>query len=264
MKKMIKTLTASFFAVMFVLTSVVPVFAGDPSDPEVQRYVDYVGLLTTDEAAKLEQKLDDISGKQGIDVVVVVMPDVPSDYSDVRVYAADCYEELGYDDDGVEFFIAPADRDWTIVECGYGMTAFTDDARDYMSDILVDDYLHDNDYYGGFMKYADLANQMLIQAHNGHPFTKPFNTLFALLIAVVVGAIVGGIVAGAEKGKLKTVRFKPEAADYVKGGSMVVNQSRDFFLYSHVSRTEKPKDNGKSGSFSSSSGGSFSGSSGKY
>ncbi|MBQ9472409.1 MAG: TPM domain-containing protein, partial [Ruminococcus sp.] len=62
--------------------------------------------------------------------------------------------------------------------------------------------------------------------------------------------------------KLITVAMEHGAANYVRAGSMNVTQSRDTYLYSTVTRTEKPKNNG--GSSHSSGGGSYSGGSSNF
>ena len=46
---------------------------------------------------------------------------------------------------------------------------------------------------------------------------------------------------------MKSVRQKNDAADYVRPGSMQLTHSRDLFLYSHVSRTAKPKNTSSGG-----------------
>ncbi len=65
--------------------------------------------------------------------------------------------------------------------------------------------------------------------------------------------------------KLKSVRHKTGASDYVEKGSLRMVDQREIFLYTNVVKTEIPRDNDRSsGGFSSSSGSSWSGSSGKY
>lgn len=75
------------------------------------------------------------------------------------------------------------------------------------------------------------------------------------------------IVTGVMRGKLKSVRFQPKADDYLKEGSMQLTENRDLFLYSHLDRRAKPKDNGSSGGSSthvSSSGSTHGGGGGKF
>lgn len=78
--------------------------------------------------------------------------------------------------------------------------------------------------------------------------------------------LVGALVyTGILKGKNKSVRRKYDATSYLRKDSFILNDRRDTFLYSHVSKTPRPKDNDRGGSSHSShhsGGSSFSGSSG--
>ncbi len=73
-----------------------------------------------------------------------------------------------------------------------------------------------------------------------------FDPVNALLIAAVVGAVAALVVVLVLRGQLKTVRAQRGAADYTRPGSMQLTSSYEHFLYRHVDRTAKPKDNGGS------------------
>ena len=82
-----------------------------------------------------------------------------------------------------------------------------------------------------------------------------------------MGLVAGLLVTGNMRRKLKTVRKQDRAASYVRQGSMNVTRSNDFYLYSTVSKSAKPKNedsNGGSSTHTSSSGDTFGGSSGKF
>ena len=106
-------------------------------------------------------------------------------------------------------------------------------------------YLSDGEYYEGFMKFADLCEKFIIQAQSGEPYdvenlpeeTIPFYMIF--LISLVVGFVIALIVTGVMRSRMKTVHMKPDAADYMKDGSLHINRSRDIFLYHQVTRTAK-------------------------
>ena len=96
---------------------------------------------------------------------------------------------------------------------------------------------------------------------------EPFAVGINLLIALAVGLVAGLLVTGNMRRKLKTVRKQDWAASYVRQGSMNVTRSNDFYLYSTVSKSAKPKNednNGGSSTHTSSSGDTFGGSSGKF
>ena len=46
---------------------------------------------------------------------------------------------------------------------------FTDAGQEYMTDNFGS-YLSDGEYYDGFMKFADLCEEFIIQAQSGEPY----------------------------------------------------------------------------------------------
>lgn len=83
----------------------------------------------------------------------------------------------------------------------------------------------------------------------------------------MIGFVIAVIISVVMRSGMKTVRMKPDAADYMKSGSLHINKSRDMFLYNHVTRTAKPKEessDGGSSTHTSSSGETHGGSSGSF
>lgn len=66
-----------------------------------------------------------------------------------------------------------------------------------------------------------------------------------LFISLAVGLVVGLIVTGVMWAKLKSVHYKRDADGYIKEGSMKLLRTGDFYLYSTVTRTARPKNNSK-------------------
>lgn len=66
--------------------------------------------------------------------------------------------------------------------------------------------------------------------------------VIAVCISVVVGIIIGFIGSGIMKSKLKSVSYQSGAADYVVPDSFKLNDSRDIYLYSTVTKTERQTD----------------------
>ena len=69
--------------------------------------------------------------------------------------------------------------------------------------------------------------------------------IIAVCISVVVGIIIGFIGSGIMKSKLTSVRYQSGAADYVVPDSFKLNDSRDIYLYSTVTKTERSTDDNK-------------------
>ena len=265
MKKRILLLLS---ALLLYITIVIPAFAtGD-----LPRLVDNADLVTDSEESALISKLDEISERQQVDIVIVTADSL--DGKTPVEYADDFYDYNGYGigsgRDGVLLLVSMEYSDWWMSTCGYGITAITDAGIEYISDEFVP-YLSSGDYLEAFTAYADLCDEFFGQALSGQPYDighMPKGTFgFAknLLVALIIGFVVALIATGVMKGKLKTVRSQSAARNYIKANSMNITENRDFYLYSHVNRTARPKEtHGGSGTHTSSSGSTHGGGGGKF
>ncbi len=260
-----KRLFASLCAAVFCLFALLPVIAAD-----MPRVVDGAELLSPIEESRLREKLDEISTRQGLDVVVVTVEDTGG--KSAMAYADDFYDYNGYAPDGILLLIGMEEREWWISTSGYGITAFTDDGIDYISERILSD-LSDGCYTDAFDTYAELCDAFIDQARSGEPFDygnlpkEPFDFGASLLLALIVGVVVAFIVTASMKAKLKSVRPAKEADRYVKQGSMNITSSRDLYLYRTVRRIPIPKETsggGGSSTHRSSSGRSHGGGGGRF
>lgn len=264
-----RKLLSVLFAVVICFSAAIPVCA----EESLSRLVDNADLLTDSEETSLLSQLDNISENQEMDIVVVTTDSLegytPQEYAD-NVFDY-CGYGIGDNNDGLLLLVSIEDNDWHISTSGYAITAFTDAGREYMSEQFLP-YLSDGEYYKAFSTYADLCDQFITQAKTDEPYDvgnlpkEPFKIWFNVLIALGIGFVFAIIVVLYMKSKLKSVRFQPAASSYVRNGSMNVTQSGDFFLYSHLDRRERPKDNDSGGSstHTSSSGSTHGGGGGKF
>lgn len=211
------------------------------------RLTDSADILTDDEEAVLLAKLDEVSMRQQFDVVLVTVTDTGP--KSLTQYADDFFDYNGFgfgeNKDGV-LYLVRVDEDGTysqgnswISTSGLGITAFSDsDIQDLGSSITPD--LLQGDYISAFNEYIETADKQVKKA-------TTFNIGQSLVISLIIGLIVAFIATGVMKGKLKTVRRKASASDYLKPGSLQLTGQSDVFLYSNVVRTAKPKDTGSSG-----------------
>ena len=270
-KKILTTLFA--FALCLCLT--VPAFAEGVSGfaGNKDRVVDDANLLSDNEMTVLREKLEEISVRQKMDIVIVTAKTLNG--ATPASYADDTYDRNGYgygnNRDGLLLLISTEDRDWYISTTGYGITAFTDAGIQYIGDKLLE-HLSYGDYASAFNTFAELCDDFITKARTGNPYdisNMPKEPLKPgwILVAIIVGFILSFITVGTMKSKLKTVRFQPTASSYMKAGSMNITESRDMFLYNTVTRTAKPKDNesgGGSSTHTSSSGSTHGGGGGKF
>ena len=264
-----RKLLSVLFAVVICFSAAIPVCA----EESLSRLMDDADLLTDSEETSLLSQLDNISENQEMDIVVVTTDSLegytPQEYAD-NVFDY-CGYGIGDNRDGLLLLVSIEDNDWHISTSGYAITAFTDAGREYMSEQFLP-YLSDGEYYKAFSTYADLCDQFITQAKTDEPYDvgdlpkEPFKIWFNVLIALGIGFVFAIIVVLYMKSKLKSVRFQPAASSYVRNGSMNVTQSGDFFLYSHLDRRARPKDNDSGGSstHTSSSGSTHGGGGGKF
>ncbi len=262
------------FVLIICLSTTASAFATDTTtdgfSDEYYRVLDMADLLTESEETTLIEKLDEISIRQSMDVVVATTDDLEG-FSVVE-YADLLYEEcnFGYGDanDGLLLLISMQDRDWHISTTGFAITAFTDAGIQYIGKKMKPD-LSAGNYASAFDTYATLCDEFITQADTESPYDSgnlpkdPLSPIW-ILISIVVGVLISVLIVLFMKSSLKTVRYQAAASDYVKSGSINIIERRDMFLYHTVTKTEKPKDNSGSSTHTSSSGTTHGGGGGKF
>ena len=244
-----------------------------PEERLLPRLVDRVELLTDREESELLSKLDEISERQKMDVVVVTVDGLEG--KTAMAYADDFYDYNGYgygdSRDGILLLISMEERDWRISTCGYGITVFTDAGQEYISDKFLP-YLSDGDYSEAFTKYADLCDAFITQAREDKPYDvgnlpkeklSPLWIFVDLLIGLVIAVIIGFI----KKGSLTSVKMQYAAQDYIVDNGIVLTHSSDRFVNTIVTTRKIEKDDDSDGGSSthvSSSGTTHGGSGGKF
>ena len=261
MKKKIFALCA--IIMMFVLT------LGVCAESEYYRLQDIAEILTESENAEILAKLDEVSQRQGVDIVILTV-DAPEEGLTVEEDATEWYEYLEFDKDGVMLYISLEDRDWYVLTSGFGIKAITDAGIDYISEKFLD-ALSDGNYSGAFNAFIKYTDEFITQAKTGKPYDvgnmpkEPYSLGMSLVISLVIGFIVSAIITGVWKGQLKSVALQSRAASYMKKDSLCIEDSRDFFLYRTLDRVEKQRDSGGgSSTHTSSSGNTFGGKGGKF
>lgn len=267
-----KRLFAVFFALFLLIVSGVPVFASG----NMPRLVDDADLLSDGEEMDLQDKLDEISERQHVDIIVVTVDSLEGE--SVMEYADDFYDYYGYGfgdtKDGILLLLSMEERDWYITTKGYGITVATDAGLTYIYEKCSDD-LREGNYAAAFTVFAELCDDFIRQADTGTPYDvnnlpqKPFGGFFNLVIALVIGFVISLIVTGGMRSELKTVQSQLAANSYIREGSMNLTKERDLFLYRHVERRERPKNDssgnsGGSSTHTSSSGSTHGGKGGKF
>lgn len=260
MKRILSLMVAILLCIPLCLTAFATVIT-----PYV---IDDADLLTPSEEAVLEEKLHRISDTYGMDVVVLTLSSL--DGQDETAFADDYYDYNGYRADGILLLVSMEERRWAISTVGYGITAFTDAGLAYLEECFIDD-LSSGNYSQAFNTFADVSEDMIIQANSGDPYDygnlpkSDFDVGANVVISLVIGFIIALIVTGSMRAQLKSVRPRSAAADYVTPGSLNITEHRDQFLYRNVTRVRtETNSSGGSSTHRSSSGRSHGGRSGGF
>ena len=254
------TLISSF---SFLFTSVY-------AEAKVPRLVDNADILTDSEEKSLLAKLNEISERQQIDVIIVTTYN--AEYNTITQFADD-YNGSNFGDDGDGILLAMdfGKRDWAISTKGKAIRAFTDAGQKYMTDKFIP-YISDGDIYKGFDTFADLCDKFIKQYKTGSAYDvgnlpKERNMVFLIGASVIPALLLALAVCYGMTSQLKTVRRQYAADSYELRNSFYVNTAEDFFLYKRLSRTRRESSSSSGGGSSthrSSSGGTYGGSSGKF
>ena len=245
------------------------------------RLTDDADLLTSSEEKQLLAKLDEISERQQMDVIVVTTDSLEG--KTAEAYADDFFDYNGFGygpmGSGVLLLVSMEDRDWAISTSGDGIEAFTDAGQEYLSDSVVP-YLSDGDYAGGFNAYADLCDQYITEWKSGEAYDNgnmpnDAEKKRAFRLSMIPGAGLIGFLMALARGKRKesaqkTVHHQMTALDYMVRDGMRVDVANDRFINATTMtrRIQKNKNTGGGGHGSSthmgSSGHVHGGSSGKF
>ena len=272
-----KNILITILTLVLCLFMVVPVLAeGENADDgfadEYYRLMDMASLLSDEDVDSLTAKLDELSLRQKMDVVIATTDTL--DGKGVVEYADDLYDycSFGYgaNRDGLILVISMEDNDWHISTCGYGITVFTDAGIEYIGKQIAP-YLSDSDFAGAFATYITLCDEFITQAKTDKPYDigslprEPLSPAW-ILVCLIIGLMLSFVTVGKMKAKLTTVRAQAAANSYMKNGSMNITDSREMFLYKNVTRTKRSSESsgGGSSTHTSSSGTSHGGGGGKF
>lgn len=272
-----KNILITMLTLVLCLFMIVPALAegentGDGFADEYYRLLDMASLLSDEDVDSLTARLDELSLRQKMDVVIATTNTLEG--KSVVAYADDLYDNCsfgyGANRDGLILVISMEDNDWYISTCGYGVTAFTDAGIKYIGEQIVP-YLSDKDFAGAFATYITLCDEFITQARTDKPYDigslprKPMSPAW-ILVCLILGLILSCVTVGKMKAKLTTVRAQAAANSYMKNDSMNITDSREMFLYKNVTRTKRSNESsgGGSSTHTSSSGTSHGGGGGKF
>ncbi|MBP3926324.1 MAG: TPM domain-containing protein [Clostridium sp.] len=236
-----KRLMTAGFALLLTILAAMPVSAKE-GESRFPRLVDGADLLTEREEGELLAKLDEISERQQLDVVVVTTDSTEG--QEPMAYADDFYDYSGYgfgeNHDGVLLLVSmeEEERDWWISTSGYGITAFTDAGISYLSKQFLSP-LGDGKYEKAFTIYAELCDDFITQARAGKPYDtknlprKKLSPLW-LFACLGLGFVFAYTMAEQKKRSLTTVSLQSGALNYAAAGRLALCENADRFVDKNV------------------------------
>ncbi len=229
-----------FFCILLVLCLMVPVLAA--GEPAVQ---DGANLLSPAEEAALRQAASAVCQRYDLNLAIVTV-DSLGDKSP-KSYANAYYDGLfGKNADGILFLLSMEERDWYIVTEGRGKELLSDgEVYDSVDSISYE--LSKNEFYDAFAAWLQELPGWL---DTTEPEPKP-----NLVVSLVIGAVVALIVILIMRSRMNTKRQQASARHYLVPGTYHLSIVQDIYLYSHVTKTARPKNNGSSGGGGGSRGG---------
>ena len=271
-----KRLMTAGFTLLLTILAAMPVSAKE-GESRFPRLVDGADLLTEREEGELLAKLDEISERQQLDVVVVTTDSTEG--QEPMAYADDFYDYSGYgfgeNHDGVLLLVSMEERDWWISTSGYGITAFTDAGISYLSKQFLSP-LGDGKYEKAFTIYAELCDDFITQARAGKPYDtknlprKKLSPLW-LFACLGLGFVFAYTMAEQKKRSLTTVSLQSGALNYAAAGSLALCENADRFVDKNVTYRVLVRENkaseqrsGGSSTHTGSSGRSHGGGGGKF
>ncbi len=223
-----------------------------------KQYVyDPVYLLDDAQYSELNSLAAETSDKYGCAVHFVIIDDPAVNLDNIQVYSEDMYLEspaLGYGEgkDGVMLVLGTYDRCYWLLAYGEkGNYAFTDYAKDWMSERFLDNFGND-DWYGGFKEYIIDCDYILGEAAKGKPVDIYYEEtdigVEGYGVALIAGVIIAFIVCGIFKSQMKTANTATNAKGYFDRNAVEITNRYNRLLHTTVTRTEIRDDDNDSSS----------------
>ena len=251
---------SSFILLFLVICAVAFPFSVSAEHPP--ELIDVPNMLSESEYIELSEKLSALRDTYGVDVAFIISDEMITD--DAQTEADDIYDSyeygVGENYDGILYFVCETTHEYAFSTCGRTIEIFNDDGLEYIDEAMLP-YLKKGDYYQAGMVYADKCAELMGMAANGEPYKKKINILYVIAGIILIPLAVAFGFMTRKLSKMNTAVMQPGAANYMKPGSMNISNSRDIFLYSTVSKREKPKE---SSTHTSSSGRTHGGRSGSF
>lgn len=263
MKKRIFSL---LMALLIVMSLTVTAFA----DYDGKYVMDENGLLTTEQAEKLEEMAAECSESSGCGVYLVIVDDyetLTGEYLDYRA-AEKIYEDrnlgFGTNKDGIMLMMSMNDRHLYLLANGVGTDSLSESENEDLRQSITKRF-KDDEWYEGFCEYIEkAAGYLYLNASKNSDFDydspvyssyKLKSRLLGIGMCFVIGFVVALIVVFVLKAQLRSVAQETDAANYIDKDGLNLSKSYDRFTHRTRTRVYDPPSKSDSGSSSGGSSG---------
>lgn len=284
-----KKFVISVFIVILLLTICLPLICFAAQNGGLPYYVsDVAGLLAEEDRKSLETDAKRISETYSCGVYVVTLDDyrryLNTSESSFLSFSESFYTDyslgIGPSRDGILLILSMEDSDYSLIAYGdLANRSFTDYGKSVLERQFLP-LLSSRNWYRAFSTYISGCEELLRAAAEGAPVDVPASSYSAsempsraggleILITILAPSGIAFSVCQGMKRKMKQVREKRTAEDYILPGGVDLRLRQDVFVNRTVTRTPLPKQD--KGPASSGTGGGttvrpsgFSGHSGKF
>ena len=227
------------FMLILLISAAIPAFTQE-------KIVDNAGLLSNSQKAALVNRINSISAKNNIDLVIVTEKNTGSISS--MDYADDFFDYNGYgfgqNRDGCLFLQVTETRDFWISTSGRCIDILNNYALNKLETDIVKHLREGNNYeaYNSFL--SNWEEFLMLDARWGRSYNFFYQWNSVLVIAAwVLAFAIGFITVGVWKSGMNTALSQTQAGAYIVPGSLSFKIKSDNFLYSTVTKTVRQTDN---------------------
>ncbi len=260
---------AGWSALLAIVLALLCIIVPSALAERVGKTFDDAGLLSSDEIAALNDRMDTFRADYDIDIGFVSTNDAGG--KTIEAFADDFYDDPanGFAEDGLILAIDMGSRQFHVSTCGSAIAKIPDASLEALLDAIAVP-LGNGDFAGAAQTFVQTVDDTFaydasgggmpsdvggttsgIVSQNGSQGNvvavssslSPGRIAIYFLIALGVALVICGIMVAVHKSSL---RSQPAAAHYQDEKGFVMTEQRDDFLRTHTSRTARPKDDDSS------------------
>ena len=256
MKKLTFALLSLLLSVIIISPLSVIAFADDDPSYRKGEVYDQTGKISVTSLATINSYIDEAFEKYNCSVSIVYLDYVSSDDDTRDKNAEDYYYRHNYSENGVLLYLGVSSRSFDIfVSHGENLGIITYNEGELLKELILP-FLRADDFDRAALEFARQALEF-----SSNDTTESFTNVksastivLQIVVSFAIAFVISLIVVFIMKSGMNTVKKQVGASEYIKKGSVTIEEARDGFLFSTVTKVPKPE-----ASSSSSSGGSHGG-----